>query len=417
MPTEAMKVGIYAQWYDPEPGPASLPGVYARALSARGHDVSVLTGFPNYPTGRLYPGYTGRRPITEVRDGISVRRLPLYPHHGQSAMGRMANYGSFALTAGLLGARSLAAPDALWVYNSPATVAVPLLMRRKRNRTPFLLHVQDLWPESVAESGMLPGGVVGSIATAGLRALVRHAESAASAIAVISPSVEELLVAKGVPREKISYVPNPTTESLVYPRERRADLRGQLAGPGDFVLMYAGSLGNVQALEVSVLAMELLRDRSDIKLVFVGSGIAEASLREQVAKLELKSVTFHVRTVPEEIPDLMAAADVQLVSLRENPFLAATTPSKIQAILASANPILAAMNGDGADLVLRSGGGLTCEPGDPAALAAAILTFADMSRTQCSALGHAGRNHYLTHMSAARTAETVENLLLQIAAA
>ena len=86
-----MKFGVYSQWYDPEPGPASLPGVYARALAGRGHDVSVLTGFPNYPSGHLYPGYSGRRPLSETLDKIDVHRVPLYPNHGRSGLGRLAN--------------------------------------------------------------------------------------------------------------------------------------------------------------------------------------------------------------------------------------------------------------------------------------------------------------------------------------
>ncbi len=410
-----MRLGVYAQWYDPEPGPASLPGVYARALSERGHDVRVLTGFPNYPTGRLYPGYTGRRALVETRDGIPVHRVPVYPNHGQSAVGRVANYVSFAMSATLLGSNDLARADALWVYNSPATVALPLLLRRRRSRTPFLLHVQDLWPESVVESGMLPTGALGSMATSAIRAIVRHAEAAASAIAVISRSVEDLLVAKGLPREKIVYVPNPTDESLFYPRARRPEIRSQFAASDDFVLMYAGSLGYVQALEVSVFAMELLKDRPDIKLVLVGSGIAEPSLRRLVARLGLKSVIFHGRTSPEQIPDLMAAADVQLVSLRDDRFLAATTPSKIQAILASRTPILAVLKGDGADLVIRSGGGLVCQPGDPGELAATIRRYADMPCADRALLGQSGRDYYGAHMSASQTAGAVEELLVRIA--
>jgi colanic acid biosynthesis glycosyl transferase WcaI len=262
---------------------------------------------------------------------------------------------------------------------------------------------------------MLPTGALGSIATSGIRALVRHAEAAASAIAIISPSVGGLLAANGVPREKIAYVPNPTAESLFYPRTRRPEIRSQFAAPADFVLMYAGSLGHVQALEVSILAMELLKDRADIKLVLVGSGIAEPSLRELVTRLGLKSVLFHGRTSSERVPDLMAAADVQLVSLRDDPFLAATTPSKIQATMASGIPILAALKGDGADLVLRSGGGLVCQPAEPGELAATIRRFADMCGAERALLGQSGRDYYGAHMSASRTAGVVEDLLVRIA--
>lgn len=409
-----MRFGVYSQWYDPEPGPASLPGVYARALAERGHDVSVLTGFPNYPSGHLYPGYTGRRPLSETLDDIDVHRVPLYPNHGRSGLGRLANYASFAATASALGGRDINDVDALWVYNSPATVAIPLLMR-KRKRAPFLLHIQDLWPQSVIESGMFPAGRLGAVAIGAIRALVRHTEAAASAIAVISPSVKELLVRNGMAPDKIAHVPNPTNESLFYPRVRRPEIRSPLAAPEDFLLMYAGSLGFVQGLDVALDAMSLLRDRSQIKLLLVGTGVNESALRAQAERLGLRNVGFHGQAPQSQIPDLMAAADVQLVSLRDDAFLALTTPSKLPAIMASGLPILASMRGDGAALVTRSGGGHSCCPGDPAALASAIRLLADLPASRRQAIGQSGRRHYLRHMSAGKTAQDVERLLTRIA--
>ena len=287
---------------------------------------------------------------------------------------------------------------------------------RRRKRAPFLLHVQDLWPQSVVESGMFPAGALGAIAVRAIRALVRHTEAAASAIAVISPSVKELLVRNGIAPEKIAHVPNPTNESLFYPRIRRPEIRVRLAAPDDFLLMYAGSLGFVQGLDVALAAMSLLRDRPDIKLLLVGTGVNESALRAQAKRLGLKNVGFHGQTPQSDIPDLMAAADVQLVSLRDDPFLAMTTPSKLQAIMASGLPILASMRGDGASLVVKSGAGHACCPGDPSALASAIRTFADLPASKRQAIGQCGRAHYLRHMSAGKTAQDVEALLLGIAA-
>lgn len=412
-----MRLGVYSQWYDPEPGPASLPGVYARLLAARGHSVRVLTGYPNYPTGKLYPGYTGRRPMVERRDGIPVHRVPLIPSHSGSALGRVANYVSFAASAAALGARDLDAVDALWVYNSPATVGLPLLLRRRAQATPFLLHVQDLWPESVLHSGMLPAGRPGAVAERLLRRLVERIERAADHIAVISPSVAGLLAERGVPADKISYVPNPTDETLFRPRDRRADVRQLIGGAeGDVVLMYAGSLGHVQALDTVIDAMSHLRSHRQIKLVLVGTGIAEAGLRDQVTRLALTAVRFHGRVSAGDIPDLMAAADVQLVSLRDDPFLAMTTPSKIAAILGSAQPVIAVLTGDGADVIGQADAGVVCAPGDAADLAATILRFAEGGPAAWRAAGDCGLVYYQRHMSAARTGENVERLLRRMTA-
>lgn len=412
-----VRLGVYSQWYDPEPGPASLPAVYARLLAARGHSVRVLTGYPNYPIGKLYPGYTGRRPMVEYREGIPVHRVPLIPSHSGSALGRVANYLSFAGSATVLGARDLGGVDALWVYNSPATVGLPLLLRRAARATPFLLHVQDLWPESVLHSGMLPAGRAGAVAERLLRRLVERIERAADHIAVISPSVADLLTARGVPADKISYVPNPTDETLFHPRDRRADIRRLIGGAdGDFLLMYAGSLGQVQALDTVIDAMGHLRNHPQIKLVFVGTGIAETGLQDQVTRLALTSVRFHGRVPAGDVPDLMAAADAQLVSLRDDPFLAMTTPSKISAILGSAQPVVGVLTGDGADVIDQAGAGVVCPPGDAADLAATILRFAERGPAAWRATGECGLAHYQRHMSAARTAENVERLLMRMAA-
>lgn len=412
-----MRIGVFSQWYDPEPGPASLPGVYARALTARGHPVRVLTGFPNYPDGRLYSGYRGRWSMSEVRNGIPVHRVPLYPHHGSSALGRVANYTSFALSASLLGSRDFASVDAMWVYNSPATVGLPLMFHSRLRRTPYLLHVQDLWPDSVVNSGMLPSGAVGRVIEATLGILVRRTECAAAEIAVVSPSVRGLLIDHGVPDTKISYVPNPTDETLFYPRARTSELRKELlsgAPPETVVVMYAGSFGHVQALENAVDAMSQLRHQP-VRLVLAGSGIAEPELRALVSTLGLTTVGFLGRHPPGSIPGLMAAADVQLVSLRADPFLAATTPSKLAAIMASAQPVVAAMSGDGADLVRRSGAGVVCQPGDSTALAEAISELVQSSAEERAMLGLSGREFYLKNMSVQGTAKTVETILSRIA--
>ena len=114
-----MRIGLLTQWYDPEPGPARLPGVLARGLAARGHQVSVLTGFPNYPTGELPPGWSMSRMRRQVEDGVSVTRVALYPSHDASAARRMANYGSFGASTLVNGMSALRGADVCWVNYSP----------------------------------------------------------------------------------------------------------------------------------------------------------------------------------------------------------------------------------------------------------------------------------------------------------
>ena len=144
-----MRIGILSQWYEPESGGASIPGVLARGLSRRGHDVRVLTGFPNYPTGRIYPGYRQRARHQEVSGGVTVTRVPLLPNHDSSTAKRAANYGSFAVSASSLGLSEMRKLDALWVYNSPATISLPMWLLRYGAGVPVVLHNMDMWPDSV----------------------------------------------------------------------------------------------------------------------------------------------------------------------------------------------------------------------------------------------------------------------------
>jgi len=151
-----MKIGIVTQWYPPEP--AFIPASLATELVARGHQVRVLTGFPNYPSGKLYPGYRQRWQHVETLDGVTVRRVPLYLSHDSSGMRRAANYLSYGLSSSLAGMRFLAGSDVVYVYLTPATAFMAAAVLKKLDRVPVVIHVQDVWPESVTESSMAPSG-------------------------------------------------------------------------------------------------------------------------------------------------------------------------------------------------------------------------------------------------------------------
>ena len=144
-----MKFGILTQWFDPEPGGGAVAGALARELSRRGHEISVLTGFPNYPSGTIHPDFSMRLTEKSSKDGVAIRRVALYPSHNESTVHRLMNYGSFSVSATGLGWSSLRGLDALWVYNSPATVAIPMWVSRYLFGVPHVLHIMDLWPDSI----------------------------------------------------------------------------------------------------------------------------------------------------------------------------------------------------------------------------------------------------------------------------
>ncbi len=192
-----MRVAILTQYYPPEPIPK--PHELARGLAERGHEVVVITAFPNYPAGRLYPGTRVRPWKWDSVDGIRVLRLPLCPDHSRSAVRRVLNYGSFALTAASLGSVLGGRVDAMFAEHPPLTIGLAAWFLGRVRRIPFLYGVNDLWPESIEATGMVRNqGFLRFIGR-----LERFVYKRAAAIAVISNGIKQNLVGKGVPPEKV----------------------------------------------------------------------------------------------------------------------------------------------------------------------------------------------------------------------
>lgn len=405
-----MKIGMLSQWYDPETGPAALPGVYAREFVNQGHQVSVLTGFPNYPQGRLYPGYSIRPRMREGAAPLRVTRTALYPNHSSSALGRIANYASFGASATVFGGGAFRNADAIWVFNSPVTVSAPLLTHSRFGRTPIFLHVQDIWPDSLIESGMFPGGVVGKVAERAIAALVRLTERRSAVIGVISESVRDLILERNpaIDPAKIVYAPNPANEQVFRPvSEQRAALGIQSGDRGVTEIMYAGAIGEVQGLDTVVDAAAILKHRDDIRFTIVGDGISRERLARKAQDLGLTNVHFTGRVPQDDIPGLVARADIQMVSLAANPFLGYTTPSKISSLLASGVPVVAQLEGDGANLLTQSGAASVVTPGDPESFAHAVGSLVDAGPAKWDEMGQSGRRFYEDNLSVKAAASRI----------
>ena len=403
------RVAFVTQWFPPEP--THTPLWIAQALRRQGLDIDVLTGIPNYPTGVVHPGYSARRRRVERHDGFRVTRTPLYPSHDRSVSGRAANYGSYALSAALLGAPVLRAADVALVYSSPATAAVPALLARLRWRIPYVLMVMDLWPDSVFATGFLTTGVNRRIAEAALTALTRQAYRWADHVAVTSPGMRDALVDRGVPAERLSVVYNWADEKVMQPTEPDHQLRGRLGLDRGFVLMYGGNHGAAQRLDVAIQAMAQLRDLPDVHLVLVGEGVEKPALRALAHRLGLRTVHFVDPVPPARMPAVLASADLHLVCLADQPLFRMTLPSKVQSLLACGQPVLCCAPGDATRAVTEAGAGLTAPPEDPVALAQAIRRAYAMPAAQLRAMGRAGYHHYLATMSESINAGRLADLL------
>jgi colanic acid biosynthesis glycosyl transferase WcaI len=388
-----MRILMLSQWFDPEPSFKGL--LFARELVRRGHQVEVLTGFPNYPGGKLYPGYTIRPWQHDMMDEVPVHRVALYPSHDHSETRRIANYASFGMSAALLGPFLVRRPDVIYVYNEVSLAPAALLLKSLWG-TPFVYDIVDLWPDSVVSSKMLHSQLL-------LGALGRWCSwvyRTASHVVVYTPGVRAELHRRGLPLENSTLIYNWCDERAIYPHHRDGALAARFDLAGTFNVMFAGTMGIVQALDAVLDAAGGLRDaRPDIRFVFVGGGIERDRLEAIAGQRGLSNVMFLPRQPMEAMGSILALADVLLVHLKDDPLFRITIPSKTQAYLAAGIPVLMGVRGDAADLILRSGGGQVCEPESPKSIIEGVLRLYGMSSTERQAMGRSGRAFYERELS------------------
>lgn len=381
------RVLFLTQWFEPEPIMKGLR--FAQGLVDAGFEVEVATGFPNYPTGKLAPGYRLRPYASEMMEGIQVHRLFLVPSHDTSALGRAANYISFFLSALVFCMLQGRKFDVIYVYHPPITVGLAAAISGWTTRTPFILDVQDLWPESVVASGFNGADRIGGI----LARVCEFVYCRASLVVSQSRAMKEALVDRGVEPDKAVTIFN-------WADEETAKARGEfdvsvLGFEGHFNIVYGGNLGRLQDLETVIRAALLAsRDVPNIKLTLVGDGVDRQRLSDLLEALSTPHVQL-VGAVPQtQIGDIFAAADVLLLHLLDDPVFAVTIPSKAQFYMAMGRPILAGVHGEAADIVVGCGGGVAVIPQSVAAIAEGMVQLGKMSPVERARMGKRARAAY-----------------------
>ncbi|PIY26123.1 MAG: glycosyltransferase WbuB [Deltaproteobacteria bacterium CG_4_10_14_3_um_filter_51_14] len=388
-----MRILCLTQWFQPEPFYKGLP--LAKALAALGHQVEVLTGFPNYPGGRLYPGYSVRLCRREVIEGIPVSRVALYPSHDRSGMRRIINYLSFAISCLFLGPFLVRPPDVIYVYNL-VTLAPAAFLLRLFWKAKVIIDIQDLWPESVINSGMLRSKMFHRL----LAAVCDWVYRCADGIVVLSMGFKKELEKRGVDPKKIDVIYNWCNENELIRVPANNTLAQELGITERFNVLFAGTMGIVQGLDTLLdAALICARLEPEVQFVLVGGGVDRARLVQRTEEMGLKNVRFLPRRAPNEMGPLFALADALLVHLKDEPLFRITIPSKTQAYFYMGKPVIMALRGDAADLVNRAGAGLTCPPDDPLALAEAVITLFHTPKSVREGMGRAAANFYLEHLS------------------
>lgn len=401
-----MRILIVTQYFWPE---SFMINDVVKALVKQGHQVVVATGKPNYPDGNIFPGYRANGVQRELFDEQTlIVRVPTWPRKHGGAKNLILNYlvfvfaGMFCLPWALRGLKF----DAILVYApSPITQAIPAILLKWIKRTPLALWVQDLWPESLHATGFIRNKKALTAVGYMVYWIYKGCDLLlAQSKAFIAPLNEY------ANRSKIRYQPNSfpeqSTGALV---DAPAPLLATLENR--FCVVFAGNLGQVQALDCVIDAAELLKDHRDISIILVGSGSKSEWLAQQKRERGLDNLELPGRFQMQTMPSIFSRAGALLVSLEDDPIFELTIPSKIQAYLAAGKPVLASLNGEGAQVVLEAKAGLASPAGDSAALAANILKIKQMPSDERDTLGRQGKSYFLEYFETERQARHLAETL------
>lgn len=393
-----MRILLLMQWFDPEPQIKGL--AFAKKLRDLGNDVEVLTGFPNYPGGKIYPEYSIKFFQVEMMEGIRVMRVPLYPSHDASAFRRILNYVSFGIASLIAGLLVVSRKDVIYACGPPVTVGVSAALISLIRRIPFVYDIQDLWPDSLGATGMFNNSfgskIVGNVC--------KWVYSRATHISVQSLGVKERLISRCVPEAKVSVIFNWCDELSIVTKSIKINEPSQsnnnLMPSPTFDVLFAGNMGKAQNMDAVLEAGRLLQiETPTIRLLLLGGGIELPRLKKYVKDKNITNVSFIPRVPMAEAGTYLVSADVLLVHLKDDPLFRITIPAKTQAYMATGKAIVMAVAGDASRLVLESNAGICAQPSNARSIADAIQKIAILSPLELKKMGENGQAFYWQNMS------------------
>jgi glycosyltransferase involved in cell wall biosynthesis len=385
--------------------PSARVSELAHRWAEAGHDVTVLTGFPNHPDGVIRPEYRKnfRRMIfrERVRD-VNVVRTWLLPVPNRRPLERMLNYSSF-FASSLITGSFLNAPDAVIASSPQLLVGLAGWWIARLNRVPFVFEVRDLWPESLVAVGV---GNANSALHRWLAKIARFLYRNADHIVVVTPAFREFLVSRWqVPGQKISVVPNGVETGIFSPRFPDPDLREHLDAEGKFIVSFIGTLGLAHGLDTLIAAAERFQ-KTEPQIVFAVVG--EGADRERIADIargkRLTNICFVPQQVRERVPDYIAASDACLVLLKKSEVFETVIPTKMLEFMSCARPVILGVRGQAREIIEGSRAGICIEPENPEQLCDAIVKLRSQDWLR-ELLGRNGREYIIRNLSRERTAD------------
>lgn len=404
-----MKILIISQYFWPE---NFRINDLALGLKRRGHEVTILTGIPNYPGGKFYRGHGFFSKEGRNYHGMKVIRVPLIPRGNGGVFPLFLNYLSFALSASIIAPFACRGKiDLFFVFEpSPVTVGLPAVVMKVLKSAPIMFWVQDLWPESLSATGAVKSKCILAI----IKYLVKFIYGSCDHILVQSKAFIPNIEALGIKNSKISYFPNWAGESQECNQDQ-INNSFKHAIPSGFRLMFAGNIGVAQDFNSILSAMERLKKYSDIHLIILGEGRLSGWVKHEIIKRDLKNNVHLFGQKPlKDMPSYFSLADALLVTLKSDPIFTLTIPNKVQSYLAFGKPIIAALDGEGARVINESGAGFTSASSNADALAKSIFSIYKREPGVRREIGLNGMRYYRAHFEYNMLMNRLDNLMLKI---
>jgi glycosyltransferase involved in cell wall biosynthesis len=384
----------------------------ALELRNKGHEVTILTGQPNYPEGKFFKGYSYSKPSFENWKGIDIIRLPTISRGMGSPIKLTLNYISFPFIGRIQWHNRLKGRvfDLIFICQlSPVFVALPAISIKKQLKLPLVMWVLDLWPESVfAASKVKP-----LFLEKPLRAIVRYIYHSCDLILISSQSFCKSVSSFGIPDERIKYFPNWAEQMFL--SNQFLEYNGLPSFPEGFIILFAGNIGEAQDIETIIKAAEKLRDYKYIKWIFLGDGRKRAWLQNEIKVRELSDQILWLGKYPSNImPYFFSQASVMLASLKKNSAFELTVPAKLQTYMASRKPVISLLSGEGNQIVKKSNCGYFVPSGDSRLLSEAVLKMSTLSKKELAQLANNGYQYYLENFDKDMLMNKLESTLINL---
>ncbi len=381
--------------------PSARTFEHARHWASLGHSVTVITGFPNHPTGVIRPEYRGHFIRRENVEGIDLLRAWVYVAPNKGFTRRILNFLSFFCSSLILGSLLTKRPDAVVGTSPQFFCAVAAYCLSCVKRAPFVFEVRDIWPQSAVELGAIKNRLLIRF----LEAIEAHLYRRAALIVPVAESTRRHLIAKGIPAEKIRVIPNGIdAQYLASATATPEQVRAELGLDGEFIVSYIGTHGMSHALEIALQAAKNLEGDPAVHFLFVGEGAEKEKLKQLATELGLSNVTFIDEQPRERLLAFYRASDVSLVPLKRLPVFKKVLPSKLFELMGVGCPVICGVEGEAAELVMRAEAGLCIEPEDAGALIGAINRMRDGAELR-KQMGENGRRFVTTHYLRSTMAE------------